>query len=95
MNRHDDLDSLSYSGSPGQAMAERAAQKRLADDTLIIPRPDGILTLHPTTVLRWYREKPKFRAARAAKLQQLWRDRDTGSPFWRDVPTATGEVQKP
>ena len=60
------------------------------DDTLIIPTDRGPLILHPTPVLRWHVVKPRFRKARQPVLQQLWRERDTGNPYWRDVPTDAG-----
>lgn len=65
------------------------------DDTLIIPRPEGVLILNPTCVFRWHIVKPKFRKAKPPVLQQLWRERATRDPYWREVPTATGEAQKP
>jgi hypothetical protein len=59
-------------------------------DTLIIPTDRGPLLLNPTPVLRWYIVRPRWRRAQPPKLQQLWRERDTGNPYWRDVPTEVG-----
>ena len=46
----------------------------------IVPTRDGVVMLEPTPEIRWFIDG-KLRV-----LQQLWRDRDTGSPYWRDVP---------
>lgn len=64
----------------------RDYRPRQADDILIIPTKDGILDLQPTSVLRWYVKKTMFRKTPPPRLQQLWRDRETQAPFWRDVP---------
>jgi hypothetical protein len=57
--------------------------------TDIVPTRDGVLQLEPTPELRWFVEIPI--TGKPKVLQQLWRDRETGAPYWRDVPTATGK----
>ena len=56
--------------------------------TDIVPTRDGVLQLEPTPKLRWI-DCPEI--GRINVLQQLWRDKETGAPYWRDVPTVTGK----
>jgi hypothetical protein len=54
----------------------------------IVPTREGILNLVPTLEIRWFIEAPV--TGKPKVLQQLWRDVETGAPYWRDVPTVTG-----
>lgn len=49
----------------------------------IVPSADGVLDLEPTMILRWADD------GKTRKLQQLWRDRETKRPYWRNIPVET------